>query len=119
MKCCVCEENIHLTWNLYFRSLLGRLSCPDCGVVHRLKRGGRNYWLSIAVLYAGLAFVFSPFMIGVYLYLDLVIFDCGCTPGWLEPGYVILGGVVSGAIVSVVQKRLLTNWGQLIPLATS
>ncbi|MBU3015176.1 hypothetical protein KO488_10435 [Poseidonibacter lekithochrous] len=53
MKCPHCQTNVKLDSKLYFKSFLGRYTCPSCLNKFKLKRGIKYYiWILIAICVA-------------------------------------------------------------------
>lgn len=60
MKCPHCKTNVELDSKLYFKSFLGRYTCPSCFNKFKLKRGIKYYiWILIAI---SVAFLDSYFV---------------------------------------------------------
>lgn len=53
MKCPHCDAKVKLDSKLYFKSFLGRYTCPSCNNKFKLKRGIKYYfWILIAIAVA-------------------------------------------------------------------
>ena len=53
MKCPHCQTNVELDSKLYFKSFLGKYTCPSCLKEFKLKRGMKYFgWVLIAIFIA-------------------------------------------------------------------
>jgi transposase-like protein len=53
MKCPHCQTTVELDSKLYFKSFLGKYTCPSCSSLFKLKRGIKYFsWVLIAIFIA-------------------------------------------------------------------
>ena len=53
MKCPHCQTNVELDSSLYFKSFLGKYTCPSCSLSFKLQRGFKYLvWVIIAIFIA-------------------------------------------------------------------
>lgn len=90
MKCPYCNYVSPLTWSRYFRSALGRHSCPSCFKSFRLQSGVVQVLLTFGVVWG----VGVP---GMFLFHQ-----------WFG-GYWALIGIIPAAVVGAPLDKLLDN----------
>ena len=83
MKCPECQNTFALTWIRYFRSPMGRLSCPNCGVQLALKHRW-FYWPAMA--FSGVVLCLPLAWLGYRLTDSIVVTMAAATIGWLISG---------------------------------
>ena len=53
MKCPHCQTSVELDSKMYFKSLIGKYTCPSCTRKFKLDRGMKYYiWIAIAIFIA-------------------------------------------------------------------
>ena len=83
MKCPECKETIALTWSRYFRSPLGRMACPSCGVRLVLKHRW-FYWPAMAL--SGILLCFPLSVLAYRLTGSMFVTMTAAATGWMISG---------------------------------